>query len=461
LNLTTLVISTPDFVIDEDLLQYLTISVEYVPEGDCQINEGCVSGSGERILARFDTGVANIGTSDFAIGDPEDHPNTVYDPCHQHYHFTEWMEYQVFALDDTLMQHTLIDGFKQGFCLVDVQQYDGYEGDPALVSPTDQYDCNDQGISVGWMDIYDQHISCQYADITNFSAGTYVLRSIVNPSQIVEELDYTNNYANTTFYFDGTITSYYWSDYTPSRRDVKTWRQAMNSLTNDISNLNDTTAAIFDLFQSGADFCTNPGGCIPEEETMWFWYMIAAALTKFQFKVDPDSIIYGTGYWFAETEWTMISKSGCKFRKSHTDIHSYYNSDGTLGRTRVTSEENNAMELFFDYVVYPAFIGEPFYCRKGDEYLYIDDDDDDSDGSAADNVGFNGVEIVRDNFGYNDETKYVTKNDFNDAMINIYRLLTIFAIPIVTMFVIICLCQWMNRKKMMTSYEEVDNNEKE
>ena len=128
LHLTGFVISTPDFTIDESLLEYLTISVEYVPEGDCQFEEGCVSGYGERILARFDTGVANIGTSDFVIGDPTQAPNVIYDPCHQHYHYTEWMEYQIFAQDDTLQQHTLIDGFKQGFCLMDVTQYDGYEG---------------------------------------------------------------------------------------------------------------------------------------------------------------------------------------------------------------------------------------------------------------------------------------------------------------------------------------------
>ena len=135
LHLATSTIALPDFIIAKDLLQNLSISVEYIPEGDCQYNEGCVGGFGERVLARFSTGVANIGTSDFEIGDPVGHPNTVYDPCHQHYHYTEWVEHQVFAQDDTLQAHTLIDGYKQGFCLMDVAPYPDYPGTDNKIYP--------------------------------------------------------------------------------------------------------------------------------------------------------------------------------------------------------------------------------------------------------------------------------------------------------------------------------------
>ncbi len=67
--------SSPDFVIDQELFSSLTISVEYIPEGDCEFNEGCVLGIGEGILVIFDTGVANIGTSDFILGDPSSNPS--------------------------------------------------------------------------------------------------------------------------------------------------------------------------------------------------------------------------------------------------------------------------------------------------------------------------------------------------------------------------------------------------
>ena len=299
------------------------------------------------------------------------------------------------------------------------------------------------------MDIYDQHISCQFADITNLSAGTYTLKTIVNPNQVVQELDYSNNEANTTFYFNGDINTYYWSDYIPSRSDVREWRKAMNSMLNDIKNSSDTKAAVFDLFES-ADLCFNPGGCIPNEYMMWWWYIFDSTLDKFRFKIDQNSIIYGTGYFYAEAEWTMISQSGCKFRRSDTNIHVYYNSDGTMGRTRLTSEENNALELFLDLVIYPAFSGSPFYCKKGDEYL---DEDDGGSSAAAANLGEN---YVRD-----DEMEFVTKKDLNDAMDNVYALLLLCGIPIMTIFAMICMCLWMSKRKSVIAYDEVDDKDKE
>ena len=98
------------------------------------------------------------------------------------------------------------------------------------VSTQWQYDCAHQGVSVGWMDIYDEHITCQYVDITDFEAGIYTLKTILNPNNVVAELDTSNNEANATFEYNGDLTSYYWSTYRPCKSDMKTWTRAMNSM---------------------------------------------------------------------------------------------------------------------------------------------------------------------------------------------------------------------------------------
>jgi hypothetical protein len=58
-----------------------------------------------------------------------------------------------------------------------------------------RYDCNYQGISVGWADTYYNGLSCQYMDTTGVAPGRYTLRVTVNPDRVFPELTYDNNTA--------------------------------------------------------------------------------------------------------------------------------------------------------------------------------------------------------------------------------------------------------------------------
>ena len=86
----------PDFVIVQELFEDTAMRTEYFPPGDCQINEGCVGGSGERTVFRFVTGVGNIGTATWNVGDPAYSDLAVWDNCHDHYHVDNWMEYGMY-----------------------------------------------------------------------------------------------------------------------------------------------------------------------------------------------------------------------------------------------------------------------------------------------------------------------------------------------------------------------------
>ena len=65
-----------------------------------------------------------------------------------------------------------------------------------MPGPPKYTDCNaNQGISVGWADVYGFGLDGQWIDITGLAAGDYVLEAEVNPEQLFEEVDYTNNSA--------------------------------------------------------------------------------------------------------------------------------------------------------------------------------------------------------------------------------------------------------------------------
>lgn len=77
---------------------------------------------------------------------------------------------------------------KQAFCLRDDIHFNPATG-PA------KYNCDFQGLSPGWEDMYPRDLDCQWLDVTGVPGGTYLLRVTVNPEQIFEESNYANNTA--------------------------------------------------------------------------------------------------------------------------------------------------------------------------------------------------------------------------------------------------------------------------
>jgi len=137
----------PDLILDANrLAASISIGTYYFTAQSCAYQEGCVTGTGNRRLLRFDTATPNIGTSDLHIGAP----NSLfeYDPCHGHYHYKGYAEYRMYQVNTNV---EVTRGRKQAFCLMDSTPYAGYTGNQR---GNGGHHCGNQGISVGWQDVY-------------------------------------------------------------------------------------------------------------------------------------------------------------------------------------------------------------------------------------------------------------------------------------------------------------------
>lgn len=156
---------------------------------ECLINEGCMQGFGTRECIRFTTWIKNIGTEDYFIGDPNDQPGQFeFDDCHNHWHYEGYAEYVLYDGDGNAMPEV---GFKNGFCVLDLECSDG---------GTAKYNCGNMGVTAGCGDIYGSGLSCQWIDVTNVPAGayTFVIRTNWDGSPDANgsyELSYANNFA--------------------------------------------------------------------------------------------------------------------------------------------------------------------------------------------------------------------------------------------------------------------------
>jgi hypothetical protein len=180
----------PDLGVDQnDLKNSVQITTQNFAADNCAVVEGCVDGTGARRLLRFNTTTPNYGPGDVFLGDPTESDTFVYSQCHDHYHFMEYADYRLLDMSGNIVAR----GHKQAFCLVDLWQPDGLRGrgDPQFV------DCNFQGISAGWADVYHRGLDCQWIDITGVPSGRYVLEVQINPAHVIQEHNYSNNSART------------------------------------------------------------------------------------------------------------------------------------------------------------------------------------------------------------------------------------------------------------------------
>ncbi len=210
----------PDLIVDVgDLRRSVVYNLAYFRPNSCSVVEGSVAEPGTRRLMRFTFTSPNIGEGDLIVGRPADHPEWFeYALCHNHYHLKEYADYrlwtiegyanwvavrsqfpdsspeQVFEAYPSLLDE-FVAGHKQGFCVVDIKLYAPVPGTKEV--PTYRSCSNNQGISVGYADVYDASLDGQWIDITGVEAGLYVLEAEVNAEWFYKESDYTNNAAAT------------------------------------------------------------------------------------------------------------------------------------------------------------------------------------------------------------------------------------------------------------------------
>ena len=111
---------------------------------------------------------------------------------------------------DTCRALQVTRGRKQAFCLMDSGHYYGYTGGNRGAGG---HHCGNQGISVGWQDVYYSGLECQWIDITGLPNGQYWLTVATNwneqtRAQTSPENNYTNNEANVPVLIEGdTVTA--------------------------------------------------------------------------------------------------------------------------------------------------------------------------------------------------------------------------------------------------------------
>lgn len=180
----------PDLVVVQSALETsMYVDNLTVQANNCYISEGCLAGYGDRRLIRFTTHIKNIGDLDYYIGAPDTVGDQfVYGACHGHWHYEGYAEYLLYDQNFQPVQ----SGFKNGFCVLDLECSGG--GDA-------KYGCNNMGISYGCGDIYDAGLSCQWIDITDVDTGKYTFIVRVNWDQSPDKLGhYEKRYDNNQAY---------------------------------------------------------------------------------------------------------------------------------------------------------------------------------------------------------------------------------------------------------------------
>jgi len=176
----------PDLVIHAELGNDVLYEEVFFNNASCALFEQCVGGSGLRRLLRFSVSAINQGTGDFVEPDPKTRPDLFqYSPCHNHYHFMGFANYELMDESGTIV----LTGQKAGYCLEDTERF---LDSPAY--PCDKvYDCGSQGVSAGWADSYGRSLDCQWLDITDITPGNYTLHVRLNGERKFQEVSFENN----------------------------------------------------------------------------------------------------------------------------------------------------------------------------------------------------------------------------------------------------------------------------
>jgi hypothetical protein len=177
--------ATPDLIVNQFRLEgNVALQTRTFAASDCAVVEGCTLAGARRLLL-FDVGLINAGDGDLIIGDPAQRPDLFHlSPCHGHYHMDGVTAFELLATNG----QSVVTVRKQGFCFRD--------NAPALTNAGEgKFTCEYQGLSVGWEDIYDKSLDCQWLDVTGLAGGDYILRIVCNPDAVLHESNYSNNVA--------------------------------------------------------------------------------------------------------------------------------------------------------------------------------------------------------------------------------------------------------------------------
>jgi hypothetical protein len=152
--------------------------------GDPELLDGCFTGTGQRRVMRFDSVIANVGTGVLNITDNSAHPDIWLIGGFGDRRFKGWTRFELL----TDLGVAIATGGKSSFCMVNLIEVT--PDSPVTLG------ANCVGLDVGWADVYNSGLACQFIDITGVPAGDYTLRITTNFRHEVPELNYENNSAD-------------------------------------------------------------------------------------------------------------------------------------------------------------------------------------------------------------------------------------------------------------------------
>ena len=181
--------SGPDLMVVESELSSSMYFQTLNSTNACTVAEGCMKGYGTREIVRFTTHIKNIGNQDYYVGQTPASTATAttqweWDECHGHWHYEGYAEYLLYDANGVKIPA----GFKNGFCVMDLECGDGGSA---------KFNCTNQGITAQCGDIYNSGLQCQWIDITNIPAGLYTMVVRVNWDHSPDKLgNYETRYDN-------------------------------------------------------------------------------------------------------------------------------------------------------------------------------------------------------------------------------------------------------------------------
>ncbi len=121
----------------------------------------------------------------------------VFHPGHDHWHVEDMTQFELFTYNPDGTPNTLLATTdKLSFCMFDDKAVDLNRPGAAPARSYFRTGCDSggiQGISVGWSDIYTANIEGQHLNIDGLADGRYLVRSTVDPVNLIVEQDNANN----------------------------------------------------------------------------------------------------------------------------------------------------------------------------------------------------------------------------------------------------------------------------
>lgn len=118
----------------------------------------------------------------------------VFHPGHNHWHLESFSLYELWSLSEGgTLDKVAATSDKVSYCLRDIHRNPHPDQAPRMGYGTCTY--GRQGLSVGWVDVYDHYLPGQSIDISGLPDGTYALMSTADPYNLIQESDETNNAA--------------------------------------------------------------------------------------------------------------------------------------------------------------------------------------------------------------------------------------------------------------------------